>query len=340
MKTRPNNIIALAALLIILIALPLVVNDPYYLHLIIMVGMNGVLAMTFVLMLRAGLMSLSIAAFWGIGAYASTMLVTRGGLSVWLALPTSTAITALVAFLVGIILLKNGGFAFVMLTALFGMVTVLVLGTFDVFGGHVGIVNIDAPETIKLPLLGSIEFISKMPFYYLMLFLFIVVVAVFSAFYAAWSGRAWRAIDLSPPLAESLGIDLFRYRLLAFVLASGAAGLMGSFYAHYFGAVVPTTFDMFKTFDVQICAILGGLGFAFLGPVVGTAVMTFVPEFLRITEAVEPIFTGFLLMLLVMFLPDGLLTVLGFRARFLPGRATIERMLSGMKAALEGNKKK
>lgn len=64
MKTRPNNIIALAALLIILIALPLVVNDPYYLHLIIMVGMNGVLAMTFVLMLRAGLMSLSIAAFW------------------------------------------------------------------------------------------------------------------------------------------------------------------------------------------------------------------------------------------------------------------------------------
>ncbi len=336
MKKRFSKTIALCIVFVAAIALPLLVKSEYHLHLLIMVGMNSVLAMTFVLMLRAGLMSLSMAAFWGVGAYASALLVTKLGLSVWLALPASCAITGVIAFFIGIILLRNGGFAFVMLTALLGMVTVLVFGTFDVFGGYVGIMNIDPPETIRLPLSGSIEFISKVPFYYLMLFLLMVVVAVFSAFYAAWSGRAWRAIDLSPPLAESLGIDLFRYRLLAFVLASAAAGLMGSFYTHYFGSVVPSTFDMFKTFNIQIYAILGGLGFAFLGPVIGTAVMTFVPEFLRITREVEPVFTGFLLVVLVMFLPDGVLTLVGFRNRFLPGRATVERM----KAALNGDKRR
>lgn len=335
MKKPRSRITALSIAFIAAVVLPLVVRSEYYQHLMIMVGMNSVLAMTFVLMLRAGLMSLSMAAFWGVGAYASALLVTRLALPVWLAFPASCAITGIVALVIGAILLRNGGFAFVMLTALLGMVTVLVFGTFDVFGGYVGIMNINPPETIRLPLVGSIEFISKTPFYYLMLFLFIVVVVVFSAFYAAWAGRAWRAIDLSPPLAESLGIDLFRYRLLAFVLASMAAGLMGSFYTHYFGSVVPSTFDMFKTFNIQIYAILGGLGFAFLGPVIGTAIMTLVPELLRITREVEPVFTGFLLVVLVMFLPNGVLTLVGLRNRFLPGKATAERM----KAALAGNGK-
>lgn len=220
MSRLHKKLIALFILLIIIVvSLPLLVDSPYYIHLLIMVGMNSVLAMTFILTLRTGLVSLANAAFWGVGAYAMTLLVMRLDLSVWLALPASSAITGIIAFLIGIILLKNAGFTFLMLTALLGMVTVLVFGTFDIFGGYIGIVNIPPPEPIALPFLPPIEFISKTPYYFLMLFLFILVVAVFSAFYAAWSGRAWRAIALSPHLAESLGINLFRYRLLAFVIA-------------------------------------------------------------------------------------------------------------------------
>lgn len=314
-------------------ALPLLVDSPYYVHLLIMVGMNSILAMTFILTLRTGFVSLANAAFWGVGAYALTLLVTRWDLSVWLALPASAVITGIVAFLVGIILVRNAGFAFLMLTALLGMVTVLVFGTFDVFGGYVGIVNIPAPEPIKLPFLPPIEFISKTPYYYLMVLLFIIVVAVLSTFYAAWSGRAWRAIDLSPHLAESLGINLFRYRLLAFVLASAVAGLMGGFYACYFGAVVPSTFDIFKTFYIHIYVILGGIGFAFLGPVIGSFIFTLVPEVLRITKEVEPIFTGLLLILLVMFLPDGLLSLLSLSRRPSHPGENMERIVRWIKAS-------
>jgi branched-chain amino acid transport system permease protein len=140
-----------------------------------------------------------------------------------------------------------------------------------------------------------------------MLFLSLLMVLILTAFYSSSAGRAWRAIGLSAYLAESLGINLFNYRLLAFIIASTIAGLMGSFFAHYYGALVPGSFGPFKTINVHVYAILGGLNFPILGPVVGSFIMTFVPEFLRITEGVEPIFTGILMILLILFLPNGLL---------------------------------
>jgi branched-chain amino acid transport system permease protein len=190
-----------------------------------------------------------------------------------------------------------------------------------------------------LPFFGKVAFASKVPYYYLMVLLFMLVVAVFSAFYAAWSGRAWRAIDLSPPLAMTLGIDIFRYRLLAFVVGSATAGLMGWFYVGYFGAVLPSTFDMFKTFNIQIYAILGGLGSAFLGPVVGTFVMTAVPEFLRIAKDIEPIYTGFLLIVLVLFFPEGLMSLSAYWRRSEGGPEGIARIGRWAKALLPVSKK-
>lgn len=309
---RFSKLIGLVVLVVILALVPLVVHNPYYIHLLIMVGINAVLAMTFILLLRTGLITLAIAAFWGIGAYASALLSMRLSLSFWLALPASAIITGIVASFIGYLLVKQGGFGFIIQTLAIGFIIVLVFGTFDVFGGYVGIVGISPPDPIRIPFLAPIEFtpISKTPYYYLMLFLLFIVVLAFSAFYAAWTGRAWKAIGLSSRLAESLGVNLFRYRLLAFIIASTAAGLMGSFFAHYYGAIVPATFGPFKTIYVHVYAILGGIGSPILGPVVGSLIMTIVPEILRVTEGVEPIFTGLIIILLVLFLPTGLLGLL------------------------------
>lgn len=306
---RAQKFIYITIGIIILALLPLVVRNPYYIHLLIMVGVNAVLAMTFILMLRTGLICLGIAAFWGIGAYASAMLSMRLGLPVWLAMVAATFITAIVATLIGALLVKQGGFGFIIQTLALGFIIILIFGTFQVFGGHVGIVGISHPEPISIPFVGSMTFtsISKTPFYYLMLFLALLMVLILTAFYSAWAGRAWRAIGLSAHLAESLGINLFNYRLLAFVIASTIAGLMGSFFAHYYGTLMPGSFGPFKTINVHVYAILGGINFPILGPVIGSLIMTFVPEFLRVTEGVERIFTGILMILLVLFLPDGLL---------------------------------
>lgn len=294
---------------------PLIVKSPYYMHLLIMVGMNAMLAMTFILMLRAGLISLGIAAFWGIGAYVSALLALRLDLSFWMAMPLSAIITGAVALCIGCVLVKNPGFGFIIETVVLGEIAVLAFAHLPLFGGYKGIVSIPPVDPIHIPFLFSIEFVSKTASYYLILFLFLLVAIGYSAFYSAWTGRAWLAIGLNPRLAESKGVNIYRYRLLAFVVGSAGAGLAGSFYAHYYGAIAPTTFNVFKTIYIHIFAILGGVGFPVLGPIIGAFIMILVPEVLRVAKEIEPIITGLLLILLVLFLPQGLLSLLSRRKK-------------------------
>jgi branched-chain amino acid transport system permease protein len=237
--------------------------------------------------------------------------VMKLGLSFWLALPLSAIVTGIIGYALGFLLVRNVGFSFLILTSVLSMLIVLIYGNIDWLGGYQGIEAIPPPDSIPIPYLTQVDFVSKASFYYLMLLLLGIVMLAFSAFYKSWAGRAWSAIDLSPSLAESIGVNLRRYRLLAFVVSSSAAGLVGSFYAHYIGAVTPSSFGIFKTIHVHICAILGGLGYAMLGPIIGALIMTFIPEMLRITGEIEPIFTGFLLIFLIKFLPGGLLSLLG-----------------------------
>jgi branched-chain amino acid transport system permease protein len=326
---------------LILLLLPLVIRNPYHLHLLIMAGMNAVLAMTFVFLLRSGLITIAVAAFWGIGAYASALLAVKLHLSFWLALPLSTIITGLVAYLIGYVLVRRAGFSFIIQTLVFSFIIVLIFGNFEVFGRYAGIFDIPRPDPVPVPFLGSVPFTSKAPYYYLMVVLVLLVGLAFRAFYAAWSGRACRAIDLSPRLAESLGVNLFRYRLLAFVVASSAAGLMGSFFAHFYGSIVPSTFDAIKTINVQMYAILGGVQFSFLGPLIGSLLMTLVPEALRMTKEVEPVFTGLLVILLAMFLPEGLLGLIrAVRGRRLsPPSKNIARLVGWWRSSMAAEPK-
>jgi branched-chain amino acid transport system permease protein len=310
-----RKLVAVVFLTLFLVCIPFVIHSPYYIHLLITTGMNAILAMTFIMMLRTGLISLGIAAFWGIGAYASAALVLKGELSFWFALPAATIITGIIAWAIGYLLVRNPGFGFLILTSIIGMLIVLVFGNIRWLGGFTGIEYIPPPDPFDIPFLAAIPFISKTPYYFLMLFLFLLVLISFWALYNSSTGRAWMAIGLNPHLAESIGVNVFRYRLIAFVIASGAAGLEGSFYAHYIGSINPHAFNIFKTIYLHIYAILGGTGSAFLGPTIGTFIMTFVPESLRIAKEIEPILTGALLILLIIFLPGGILSLLNLRQR-------------------------
>jgi len=309
------KLIILALLVVVLSLVPMAVRSPYYIGLFILTGVNAILAMTFILMLKTGLISLAIAAFFGMGAYGSTLLVTKFGLSFWLALPLSAVVVGFIAFGIGYLFVRNAGFSFLILTAVMGMLFPVVMGNIPWVGGYHGIYLIPPPDTIKIPFLASIEFVSKTSYYYLMLLLLLIVILVFSAFYATWAGRAWTAIGLNPRLAESRGINIFKYRLLAFVIASVADAVAGSFYASYITSILPVSFTVFKTIYVHIYAILGGVEFAILGPLVGSAIMTFVPELLRIARELEPIITGALLILLMVFLPNGLMGLLTSKGR-------------------------
>ena len=296
-------------LLVILAIIPIFIQSPYYLHLFITWILNSVLAMTFLVMLKTGLISMAIAAFYGIGAYSSAMLVTKLGWSFWVSMPASIVITIIFALIFALPLIKNTGFTFVILTTVIGMVFGVAVGNIEALGAYNGISNIPPPNPISIPFLPTIAFETKIDFFYLALLLAALCVIVLKAFYSAWTGRAWTAIGLNQRLAESLGINVFRYKLIGFLVASGIAGLLGAFYAHYQTFIQPETFNIFSTIYLQIYAILGGVGYAIAGPVFGTLIMTFVPEFLRVTRELGTIFVGVIVILLILFLPRGLLSL-------------------------------
>ena len=206
-----------------------------------------------------------MAAFWGIGAYASALLSTRLHVPSGWALPLSLVITGIVAFFVGYILVRRPGFSFVIQTLVFSFIIVLVFGNFDIFGRYAGIFNIPRPEPVPLPFVGPCPVYFEDPLLLPHAVFDCPCVAFVQGLLHRVVGPGLQGDRLSPRLAESLGVNLFRYRLLAFVVGSSASGLVGSFFAHYYGSVVPSTFDAIKTINVQVYAILGGIRFALLG---------------------------------------------------------------------------
>jgi branched-chain amino acid transport system permease protein len=207
----------------------------------------------------------------------------------------------------------------------------VLVGNISYLGAWDGIPHIPPPSPIKLPFLPAVEFVSRVPFFYLGMLIFLIIILISNAFYESWPGRAWRATGMSPRLAESIGVNIFRYKLSSFVVSSTLCGLIGSFFAHYHGFVIPVSFGMWQNIYVQIYAILGGIGNATLGPIVGSLVMTFFPEFIRPIREFAPIFTGILLVLLILFLPEGLLGLGKYQNNIPKIRKAIGSLLLGRK---------
>lgn len=316
MRTSKIKLIVSIAALILAALIPLYVKSPYYMDLLITTMMKAILAMTFIMMLRTGLVNLGLSAFWGLGAYISAVLVMKLHLSFWLSLPASALITGVIALGFGYVLIGSGstGFTFVILSSVIGMLFTVVVGSIPGLGGYYGIPDIPPPNPIMIPFFPPIEFLSKGDFFYLALFLLVIVILIFKAFYSAWTGRAWTAIGLNPRLAASIGVNVFQFKMLSFVVASAICGLIGSFYAHYAGYLIPGTFGIWENINVQIYAILGGIGYPTLGPLLGSLVMTLFPELMRIANILAPVITGAVLILLMLFLPEGLLGLLQWRS--------------------------
>lgn len=304
-RGNPKKVlITLGCVCLVLAFLPVFTDSRYFMHLVIMTCVNIMLGLSFSMLFSTGLITMGAAGFWGIGAYTSALLVMKAGLSFWIALPLAALMTAFVAFVVGIVIVRAPGVAFIIQTMVVNMILVQVFGHFEFFGGWAGLLDIPAPNPI-----GPITFTSKIANYYLVLLLLLVNIFGFYALYTSRVGRAWSAIRLNARLAETLSVDIFRYRLAAFMISAAGAGLAGSFYAHYFQTLEPGMFNVFKSIYVQIYSILGGLNAYILGPVIGAAIITFVPELLRVGKEIEPIMTGMVLIFLVIFLPGGILSL-------------------------------
>ena len=292
--------VSLGLFLILVTLLPWVVGD-YILHLFIQVITYSMLGLAFGICWKVRLIRIDLAGWWGVGAYTTGVLMTKADMSFWPTMLLGGLIAVLIGWGFFSISIPRGGLAFFAFGFLIALLLQQMFAAVDFFGGWGGI------EVIPRPTIGSFVFTGKTGYYFLGLFLLVVNLVAYYLLYNSKIGRAWTAIGSSVSLAKSLGINVFRYRIATALLGNFFVAVAGSYYAGYSLFIIPNTFGFLQSIYAQMYALLGGLSYYLAGPVIGAAILTFVPEYLRIAAEVEPIFTAGVIILIVIFMPQGIL---------------------------------
>lgn len=263
------------------------------------------------LMGYAGQISLCQAAFYGIGAYASGILTVRYGMNPWLCMLIGMGISALVALLVGAPSLKLKGHYLAMATLAFGIIVFIIFNEeVEWTGGPDGMRGIPG-----LSLFGF-QFDSVNKYYYLV-WAFVFAAFIFTInIIQSRTGRALRAIHSSETAASAMGVNISRFKIIVFIYGAVLASLAGSLYAHYLNFINPSTFDLFVSIKLLIMIALGGMH-QIWGAIIGAFLITFLSyEWLHYFGEFEIIVYGGILLLVTIFLPDGLAGIPGIIKRW------------------------
>ncbi len=298
MRRVGGGLLALSAL-----TLPLWLPSAYHLHVAIMAGIFGVLALSLNLLLGyTGQLSLGHAAFFGIGAYTSALLTLTLEWSFWPALAAAIALAGAAGWFIGRLSLKLRGAYFVLVTISFaGVISLVSVNWIELTNGPLGLPGVPAPE------LGPWSLRTKTAYYYLVLAAVALSYVVSRRLVSSRIGRAFVALRENEALAESIGVDVTHYLVLAAVVSAAMAGLGGSLYAHYTRFVSPEVFLFSYTVTMVIMVVAGGKG-TLAGPLVGAGLFTVLPEALRAATSWQwqMLAYGVLLVLLVVFMPRGI----------------------------------
>lgn len=250
----------------------------------------------------AGQKSLGHAAFFGIGAY-TVAIFLKVGLSFWLALPAAAALCFATGLVLGFPALRVQTIYLAFATLGFNTAVWLVMRNEEwLTGGTFGINNIARPS------LGEISFDGNLAYYRLVLVLALVLALLLWGLLRSPWGKAFTALRDNPIRAESLGLDTRGYTLLSFAIGAAFAGIAGGLYAAQVQFIDPALFTVGASIMMYLMVVVGGPGY-FLGPVLGSAVGVVLPEWLRFAQAWYLFIFGAAVVVLMIWLPDGLLSI-------------------------------
>lgn len=249
----------------------------------------------------AGIFSMAPAALMGVGAYTAAISLSRWEVVFWVQVPLAFATAAIAALVMGFVALRTSASYFVILTLVLSQLYVLIFANWrSMTRGMFGIVSTGAPDA-----LGPFEFDEPRSFYYLVLAFLGATIAALVAVTRTRYGRRLEALRENEVLARSLGINAFRDKLVAFVLFGGISGVAGVLLFHYLRFIQPDTFSLFTSINVQLIVLLGGVGVR-LGPVVGAAVFSFLPEVLNLDPVQSNLAYGIVLVGVIVLMPMGI----------------------------------
>lgn len=308
-RKRLTKGLGLAALIIVLCALPSFVTGVYLAHVLITIGINIVLAASLRFIATSGQLSLAHAGMMSVGAYTSALLAVKAGLSFWLAMPLGGLSAMVLAILVGIPFVRLRGIYFTMVTLFLSEFIRLIVQEWKrLTGGASGILDIPRPGAFVIPGLLNIDFSIKAHYYYLILFLALVSLLILYALEHSRIGTTLFSVQQSDSLAESLGVDTAGYRILAFGIGCFFAGIVGAFYGHYYTGINPDSFGYLGGIYVLMYMVVGGIR-RFPGPIIGAVILTVVPELSSGLQEYEPFVFAAILLIIIFFLREGVVSL-------------------------------
>ena len=301
--TQPINtrLLSLAALAVVIAVLPLALTNNFYLDIAILAGFNAIVCVGLNLLIGyAGQISLGHAGFFGIGAYASGILVTTYGWPPIAALLVGALFVGVLAFLLAKPILRLKGHYLAMATLGIGIIVSIVLRTETGLTGGPDGMMVDSFKIFGLELYGE-----KNWYWVVGVMLFIAVWLSLNLIDSP-VGRALRAVHGSEVAAEVVGVDTTRYKVMVFVVSAVFASVAGSLFAHYSGLITPAKADFFKSIELVTMVVFGGMASTF-GAVIGAVVLTVLPQALTVFQDYSQIVLGAILMFTMVFMPKGLL---------------------------------
>lgn len=289
---------------LVLILLPVLVQDLYWMHIINMIliyviiisGMNLIMG-------YCGQFMLAQAAFYGVGAYTSAILSTKLGISFWICLPAAVALTCIAGFLTSLPCLRVRSHYLAIVSL--GLAIVLheaMVNLEFLTNGPAGIIRIPSPT------LFGMAVNTEHRYYFLILPFAVLSVLFVKLILASRMGRAFIAIRESYTAAEAMGINHRFYKVIGFVLSASYAGLAGSLYVHMVNFVSPDSFGLPELLLEIAMLVVGGIG-TLAGPVLGAAALSFAYEYLRALHTLQMVIYGVMILLFVIFMPHGLVTI-------------------------------
>lgn len=301
MQGFKEDIFSVLGFILFLLVIPRILTNDYYIntltlsftHAIIAVGLNLLMGYT-------GQISLGHAAFYGIAAYTSAILSTTYSLPIPAGMIAGILVSGVIAYLIGIPALKLKGHYLAMATLGFGVIVYIFFNeTIGITGGPSGFTGVP-----RLNIFGY-KFESDRSYYYLVSLVLAGVVFLSLNLIRSRIGRALRAIHTSETASQVAGIDIAKYKVFVFVLSALFAGLAGVLYAHNIAFVSPSSFGFNFSIELVTMVVLGGMANVW-GAVIGAFFLTVLPEFLRIFENIEILLYGAILIIFMIFMPEGI----------------------------------
>lgn len=270
---KSGKVLIISALLLALAAFPVAVNNPYYIHLLVVIGIYAVLLFGLDIVVGyTGEISLGHAGLFGVGAYAAGLVATKLGMPFWVALPAAMAITAGFGALLAIPALRVTGPYLAMVTLAFGTIISILLNEMDFLThGPMGL-------QLRKPTVFGHQ-VTAVDFYYFTLATVVVSMVAVTRLLKSHFGRAFIALRGSPIASDCMGVSVYRYKVQAFVISAALAGLAGGMFAYSEEYIAPNSFT-FELAVLFVLAITLGGRKSRAGALLGATVVVVLPNLL------------------------------------------------------------